>query len=178
LTAGKLTDFSLPNNLERLHLWHTKIPEKSLTHISFPGSLTDFELLFSDILDCTGLPQSTSHLSLSYCRNLTSLNGLERVASRLTYLNLDHCRKLSDYSSLTNCWKLHKLMILDCTKLENLSLIKDMKELEFFSFYGTEVMDNDLTPLFAIPVVGFKDKKTYNYKLSHFNKNTNQTSGT
>ena len=43
-----------------------------------------------------------------------------------------------------------------------------MKKLEFFSFYGTDVLDNDLSPLLHIPKVSFKNKKEYNYSFRDF----------
>lgn len=168
LIASNITDFTFPDKLTELYIWHTKIKGGSLSNISLPRSLKRFDLLFSNIVDCHGLPPELNRLGLSYCRNLTSLNGLETVADQLTYLELDHCRKLEDYSSLADCVNLQRLLVLDCTKFQNLSFAKEMKKLEFFSFYGTEVIDNDLSPLLHIPKVSFKNKKEYNYSFRDF----------
>ncbi|MGN1215655.1 MAG: hypothetical protein ACI4TJ_05355, partial [Candidatus Cryptobacteroides sp.] len=59
-------------------------------------------------------------------------------------------------------------LVLYCTKFQNLSFTKEMKKLDFFSFYGTEVIDNDLSPLLEIPAVSFKNKKEYNYSFRDF----------
>ena len=168
LNAKYITDFRFPDKLTELYIWHTKIKGGSLSNISLPRSLKRFDLLFSNIVDCQGLPPELNRLGLSYCRNLTSLNGLETVTDQLTYLELDHCRKLEDYSSLADCVNLQRLLVLDCTKFQNLSFAKEMKKLEFFSFYGTDVLDNDLSPLLHIPKVSFKNKKEYNYSFRDF----------
>ena len=64
LIASNITDFTFPDKLTELYIWHTKIKGGSLSNISLPRSLRRFDLLFSNIVDCQGLPPELNRLGL------------------------------------------------------------------------------------------------------------------
>lgn len=159
-----------PESLTTLHLWDQKLKEKDLTGIAFPSLLSHLEINKSNILSLEGLPGSLESLSISYCRNFSDISGIERTATRLRYLEINHCPHLGDVSRIKECENLSKLLILDSGSISDLNFLSALRQLEHFSFYGTDVKSADLSNLFSIPYVYFKNSPHYTHKMSDFKK--------
>ena len=108
-------------------------------------------------------------IELSYCKHLTSISLLDATKDNLTYLELDHCPNIEDYSVLAKLSKLNRLKILTSNSIKSLRFIESLKNLELLSFSGTLIEDGDLSPCLSLPklkYIGFTDNKKY----THTNK--------
>ncbi len=125
-------------------------------------------------------------VSLSYSRNLTTLNGLENLkniksihihsASNLTDLNglneknicletLDiySTKKLIDYSSISKLKNLKNLYIRKSGDIINLSILLNSKNIEKVAI-GVKVLDGDMSLLKKVPLVSFINYPHYTHK--------------
>ncbi len=143
--------------------------------------------------DLTGLPQipELEDLSLAQARNL-KLSGIDRFPD-LKQLALAYLPRLVDLSPLTaftdgvletlefgNCPKiehheqvrvirsLKRLAFNRCGEIPSLSFLNDLRQLESFSFVGTNIVDGDLTPCLRLRFAGFLDKRHYSHRSSDF----------
>lgn len=164
------SSFSFPQSLRVLHLWDMKFKTFDLSGINFPEKLEELEIHKSNLRTLTGLPGNINHFGILYCRNLNSLDGLAKCKNNLEYLLFQHCPHLSDYKDLEECHFLKKMIITSCSEIPDVDFVKTMKRLEHCSLYNTRIVSNDLSPLFSVPSVFFKDNKNYNHRLKEFEK--------
>jgi len=102
-------------------------------------------------------------LNLSYCRRLIDINPLAGVATTLQELEIDHCKKISDLTSVRVLKRLRKLILSDSGSVISLEFSKQMPRLEFLSFVGTNVLDGDMRPCFRLKYAGFLKKRHYSH---------------
>lgn len=90
------------SKVRNLDLWRFKSADKSYRSVRLPASLEKLEINWSNPVDLAGFPQLPwlKELQFHYCRNLTSLAGIERFAANLKRLIVTHCANLRDYSSV------------------------------------------------------------------------------
>jgi hypothetical protein len=124
------------------------------------GSGQDLSLLHS----CGPL----THLAIAYGRALTDISALAAHADTLQRVDLDKCKKISDFSPLGQLRKLQWLNLCDCKRIPSLSFVKQLPELAHFVFYGTVVEDGDLSFLQGLKQVAFTNKPHYSLKQQDF----------
>lgn len=160
--------YMFPDGLQTLYIWYLKLKGKGLCSINFPKALTSLSINWSDIDNLVGLPSGLTHFGIAYTRKLSSLNGLENSSESLQELCIENCPRLREYSSLSLCESINKLLICRCREIPDISFVNKMKLLRHFAFPGTDVQSHDLAPLKGVKSVYFDNKKEYNYKLSDF----------
>jgi len=99
---------------------------------------------------------------------LVSLAGLKEIKNTVEVIILDHCRKLRDHEELGQLYRLEKLILGDCGKVQSIRFLESLQSLQFFSFVETNVLDGDLHPSIEHPnlrYVGFDDKRHYSHKF-------------
>ena len=160
--------YVFPDSIQTLHIWHMKLKGNTLGSIRFPKSLQELYLYWTDIQSLEGLPSNLKTFGIFMSRNLRSLKGLSASSDTLQKLWIENCPHLEAYEDLGTCTKMRHMLILECRHIPNLSFLPNMKELNHFAFYGTQVDDCNLENLKGIPSVYFKNHKGYNYKLKDF----------
>jgi hypothetical protein len=90
------------------------------------------------------------------------------LSQSIETLFIESCKKITDYEILGNLKFLKKLRISDSGEIQSLSFIKQLKDLDFLSFWGTKVLDGDISHCEGIKFVGFDDKRHYNRKSKDF----------
>lgn len=154
-------------------------------------SLTGYKPTCRSLIESPELP-NIERISL-YKANIVTLNGIEKF-QRLSELNLyglsklekiesliglkeslaqieiENCKKISDYYFLGELKNLHKLIISDSGQIENLSFIQKMTNLKFLSFVGTNILDGDISHCLHLDYVGFDDKRHYSHKMKQLKK--------
>jgi hypothetical protein len=109
-------------------------------------------------------------LEIYYNRWLVNIKALDNCKNTLTKLILDHCKNIDDYGVLEQLTKIKFLNITDSKPLINLKFIKNLENLEHFSFVGTNILDGNLSPCIGINYVGFFDNKNYTHRSADFVK--------
>ena len=160
------SDSDLPR-LEYIGLMGVKLKSRSFKDFSHINSLKHINVIRSNFETLEGLPRNVERLDFSGCRSLKSLSGIESAKDSLTSLTIEKSRNLTDYSGLSQCKELREIDLSDCGPIQSISFLNEMpkvKEGKFY-FYGTDILDNDVSPTIGCNKVGFKDKKQYNYTL-------------
>ena len=166
---SKFPDLSQNYKLKELIIWKFRPKSKSFTSIKLPESLENLEITESNLLNLEGLfLPNLKKFEGHYCNYLESLNGIQNFKQSLETLILDYCKKTKDYKYLEECKKLKKLILGNCGEIENLTWLKNLKNITHFSFYETKLIDGDTSPCFGIEYVSFKNRKYYNHKEEEF----------
>jgi hypothetical protein len=153
-------------------------------------NFTVLERLTIDACACRNLKgienfQSLKRLWIQYGRVLEDITGLSAL-SNLKDVTIYNCPKLQDLTELANCktlqcveleaikkcdltvlGKLEYLELLalnNCGAIPSLKFIEGLKNLIFFTFVDTNVLDGDLTPCLRLAYVGTLDKRHYNLR--------------
>jgi Leucine-rich repeat (LRR) protein len=162
-------DLSNNSNLKILTIWKYKPKSKAFEELQLPDNLESLKITESNINDFYGLRISKlKKIEGHYCRNLKSLNGIDKVSQNLEVLILDYCKKLTDYNELKKCLNLKKIILGDCGDIPSLKWLTKLNYVSYFSFWNTKVVDGDLLPCKGIKHVSFKNSRHYNYKVESF----------
>ena len=157
--------------LKGLILWKFRPKERNFKGLCLPESIENIEITESNINSLEGLSlPNLKKVEVHYCRDLETLNGIELISATLESLIVEHCRNLTDYYVLSTCIYLKKIILGDCGDIPNLNWLTKLKKVEHFSFWGTKLLDGNVTPCYGINYVNFKDAKHYNHKAEDFVK--------
>jgi len=103
-------------------------------------------------------------LYLYYNRSLQDISALLKVKKTLRALRIENCPKIEDLSVLGELENLELLELFGSNELHSLSFLKRMKKLKTFIF-NMNVKDGDLTPCLDLSYAcSKKDRKHYNLK--------------
>ena len=156
--------------LNELRLWKFNPKSKSLNSLKLPKTILKLHLNQTNISDLNGFESIfLEEFECYYCRNLISLDGIANFSEGIKTIIIENAKNLTNYLELIRCCKLNKLILTNCGEVENISWIKHLQNLKHFAFWGTNIIDGDLSLCFNIEYVSFNNKKHYNYKDSDFN---------
>lgn len=123
------------------------------------------------ICSLSGIEQLTSlkRLELDLCSKLEDISALASCGETLTWLTIQSCNKIKDFSVLSKLKNLEYLTIKGNNAIPNLSFIKQMPNLKQLLF-TIKVEDGDLSYCEGIPYVHFVDRRHYSHKSKDFPK--------
>ncbi|MEZ5326590.1 MAG: leucine-rich repeat domain-containing protein [Verrucomicrobiales bacterium] len=102
------------------------------------------------------------------CKSLKSIRGITNCTN-VEWLTLSGCKKISDFSPISELPRLRVLQLSFQGKIESIDFVRDLKNLEAVSFYGdTSFVDGDLSVLENLPKlrrVGFVNRRHYSHKV-------------
>jgi hypothetical protein len=100
-------------DLEQLDVWHFNPKSKSFAGCPVSSDLKHLEFNWANPSTLDGLPQMPHlrELQLHYCRSLTSLEGLDRIAPNLERLIVASCKQCKDTSAIGKLTKLKHVFI-------------------------------------------------------------------
>jgi hypothetical protein len=101
-------------------------------------------------------------------KNLQQIYPLVKLGSHLEFIEIDKCKKITDYEDLAEIISLKKLIISDSADIPSLLFIRHLPNLEFFTFLGTKIVDGDISPCERLEYVNFDNKKHYSHKATDF----------
>ena len=152
--------------LEKIGLWSLKTKSKNLKEIMFPNNIVELSLIQSNIESLEGLKLSNlKKVELGYCSNLIDIQAILSSKKSIKEIDIENCKKIIDYSLISKFKFLKYLKINESGEIKSLNFIKEVPQLCYFSFYGTKVLDNDLSPLLLLDDYFYKNHKDYNFKL-------------
>lgn len=165
--------------LVQLVLWHFNPKSKGFSDIYDIPNLQHLTLYHSNIQNLNGITKfnKLKILELDYMKNLIDVSSLIHLKSHLKELILDHCKKVKDFSILTELKNLTLLGFCHCGDIPDIKFIKYLKNLEILAFESTNIIDGDLSScleLTKLKHIGFSNKRHYSHKsdeLKSFIKN-------
>lgn len=107
-----------------------------------------------------------NELYLQYLQKLRDITHISSLSS-INCLCIRNCKQIKNLDPIRKLKNLTRL-VLDNMKIESLSFLNNLGELERIELYGnTNVLDGDLTPLMNLPKLGcvdFENRKHYTHK--------------
>ena len=99
--------------LEQLYVWHFNPKSKTFADCPVSSDLKHLEFNWANPSTLDGLPRMPRlrELQLHYCRNLTSLDGLDRIAPNLERLVVACSKQCKDTATIGNLPKLKHVFI-------------------------------------------------------------------
>lgn len=162
-------DLSNNHKLKNLMLFKYSPISKSLQDLQLPGCLESLDIRQTNIINLEGIHQENLRVFCLYgARNLTSVQGIKNISNQLTEIDIESCRKLINYEELSVCSSLQRLDLTKCGDMQNLSWIKNLNNLNHFTFLDTKILDGDISPCHSINYVAFINSKNYNYYFKDF----------
>jgi Leucine-rich repeat (LRR) protein len=145
--------------------------ENSLSGIPEFPELTELNLYVTNIASLSGIEKQAAleRLMIFRAPKLTSIAELVKL-KKINNLEIESCKNINDFEVLASLKNLNRLIISESGEFKSLEFLKSLPSLEFFSFWGTNVIDGDLSYLEKLPGVGFNDKRHYSLKMAHFEK--------
>lgn len=161
-TAGvDLLNIDKASSLKEFYLWDFK--EESLLDF---GSINieKLHIYHSSIESLKGLENCSSikELRVENCRNLTTLNSLEKATKSIQDLAILNCKNLSDYEALKKMETLEKLALKNCGTMVNTSFLSNLKNLKK-GYIDVNIEDGKVDLLMEMPII-FKNYKHFNFK--------------
>nr|WP_286181099.1 hypothetical protein [Bacillus sp. ISL-37] len=157
-------------SLKEMVLWSYKPKTKNLEQFSGLRNLESLELIQSNIISLMGAKglESLEKLGLYYLRSFNDLKDIKDLSKSLRVLEIENCKKIDDYTSISELKGLEKLLIMDCGDLASIQFINQLPQLKLLAFGGTTVLDGDLYPCECIEEVNFTQKKHYTHRLKEY----------
>lgn len=159
-------------NLRSLYINNYKQNYLDLENIPKLESLETIRLFITDIVSLRGIEKfrNLKKIEIYNAPKLESICELVSLSNTLEDVQFERCKKIQDFESLYNLTSIKRLLMLDSGEIKSLSFIKNLTNLEFLSFGGTNILDGNLSYCEGINYVGFDDKKHYSHKFEYFNK--------
>jgi hypothetical protein len=129
-------------------------------------------LFKTDIASLQGVERfnNLKKIELFKASKLEVIEALQGLSDNLEEIIVQRCKKISDYETLGKVKSLKKIMLSESGVIKNLTFVKELPQLEFISFWGTNVLDGNIKYCEGINYVGFDDKKHYTHKSEKFKK--------
>ena len=99
--------------LDQLDVWHFNPKSRSFRDCSVPPSVQRLEINWANPSTLDGLPAlpRCKELQLHYCRNLTSLAGIEGIAPNLERLIVTRSKRCTDIAAIDRLAKLEHVFV-------------------------------------------------------------------
>lgn len=159
-------------NLKDLTLTGYKSDNKDLSDLPLFLGLSELMLFKTDIATLQGVERfnNLKKIELFKASKLEVIEALQGLSDNLEEIIVQRCKKISDYETLGKVKSLKKIMLSESGVIKNLTFVKELPQLEFISFWGTNVLDGNIKYCEGINYVGFDDKKHYTHKSEMFKK--------
>ncbi|MBR5796472.1 MAG: hypothetical protein IKY26_10040 [Erysipelotrichaceae bacterium] len=146
--------------------------EENLDSISKLYELDTLKLTSSKIRELSGMSylKRMQCLYLFYNRQLSDISSLVTIKKTLKTLVIENCPKIQNFSVLSQLENLEHLELVGNNNIPDLSFLKNIKNLKTL-IISMNVLDGDLSLCLDIPYVYIlKGRKHYNYSDKHMRK--------
>ena len=153
--------------LRRLKLSYYNPQSQDLSELPILQNLESLEIIKTNIQTLSGI-EKFNHITkfeLYSAPKLVSCSALLSLSNSLTNVSFQLCKKVEDFEALGKIKKLEKIMLTDSGKIGTLAFVKELPDLKFISFVGTNIVDGNISCCRKIDFVGFDDKRHYSHKM-------------
>lgn len=159
--------------LKTLHVGNFRSSSMDLTNLFCSKQLDTLVLHKSFEHSLKGIERAPKmqYVQLSYNRQLCDISALKGIRDSLRALLINNCAKIEDFSVLGELENLERLEIVGSNVLPSLAFIKSMKNLKTLRL-GVTVADGDLTPCLDLQWAQIlQNKRYYNLRDQDLPKN-------
>lgn len=158
------------NKLKHLCLWHYKPKSKDLTELPNLPNLEFLGMVQSPIESTEGIGRSKKlkKINLAYLPKLTTLCDMENLPIEVA--ELQKCKKIQNLDYFRKTKTLKRLICSDCGAFKSIGFVKELKNVENFTFLGTDVLDGDMNPCLSVHHTAFTNKKHFTHTMEQINK--------
>lgn len=158
---------SAARELRRLHIGKYVTKTRDFSALAGSIRLEELHLTQTPIQSLDGLEtlEDLRYLELAYAPKLRSLEAFARCGDSLRELSLQKLPTIASYQPLAALSRLRRLKVSSCAPMPDLKWTEPLRQLDFFTFVETNVIDGDMTPLLRLPalrIVGTGQKRRYN----------------
>ncbi|GAF18463.1 hypothetical protein JCM19046_3039 [Bacillus sp. JCM 19046] len=159
-------------HLEELRLSQYKPASYTLSELKALSKLSVLELTGGSIRSLMGLDQfiHLRHLSLSLIKTLRTLSLTKEENQNVSEVWIEGCNNIEDLSDLHQLSEVRKLVLTQVGQVPSIQFITKMKQLTYFAFLESEIVDGDLTPCLGVNDVQFDEKAWYSHSNASFRK--------
>ncbi|MBC8061545.1 MAG: hypothetical protein H7Y18_12890 [Clostridiaceae bacterium] len=134
--------------------------------------LENLHIIRSNIESLKGIEtlKDLKKLMIAYAPKLKDIYDIGKA--NLREIEFAKTRKIEDYHLFGNIEYLRKIILDNCADIKDIKWISNLRNLDFFSFVETNIVDGDLNPLLDLPelrYVGYLNKKHYNFRMEEIN---------
>lgn len=164
-------------DLRTLMITNYNSKTKDFSDLRSIARLEDLRIIRTNIESLSGIEtlKDLKYLMIAYASRLKDISSIGKT--NLREIEFDNIKKIQDYNSFGDLEYLRKIILSKCANIENINWIRILKNLDFFSFVDTNVIDGNLSPLLELQelrYVGSFDKKHYNLKIEELNKHLSE----
>ncbi|MFZ4544510.1 MAG: hypothetical protein ACOYOA_10700 [Saprospiraceae bacterium] len=145
---------------------------KDLSALPYLNSLEYLNLLKTDILTLRGIEcfRNVKKLKVVSASKLEAIAPLHVLSNSIEEIQIEKCKKINDYETLATLKSLRKIILSESGEIKSLAFVTELNNLEFISFWGTNVLDGNIKYCEGINYVGFDNKRHYTHKTEQFEK--------
>lgn len=158
-------------NIRKLEIKSYRPKDGTLSELSNLENLEELNLNHGNVCSLAGVKgiANLKTLGLYYLKNLNDITELNSTS--IKELFIENCKNIGGGVEVIKADTLQKLTLSNCGEITSLDFILKLKNLRFFSFVGTNILDGDISPCLGLEFVGFNNKKHYSHKSSFFKSN-------
>jgi hypothetical protein len=172
---SKITNAKACTQLEFLRLDKYKSPTHSFTDFLFSDSLKIMHFVYGNIKSLKGIKQfkNLKELKIYYNYGLTNIDEISHLSESLSILTIENSKKITDFTAIKKLTNLKELYLFG-NNIDSIAFVKDLPNLKTFSFYKSNVLDGDMSPLLERKwdFIAFSNKRGFSYKLEEVRKLT------
>lgn len=160
------------SKLKSLTISNYKAKNKDFMALPTLESLEHLSLIKTDITTLHSIERFSNlkRLEMFSASKLESIAALQGLSNSLEEIQVEQCKKINDYEILGKVKSLRKIILSESGEVKSLAFVKELPQLEFISFWGTNILDGNIKYCEGINYVGFDNKKHYTHKSEQFKK--------
>jgi protein phosphatase 1 regulatory subunit 7 len=158
--------------LKRLWLRKYKPQSRRLAEIGTAPALEALQLIQSPIVSLDGIESlyRLREFVAHYCSRLKDIGPITARSDTLERLRLDNCKNIEHHDCVVKLKKTKYLAFCHDGPIPSIGFVRQMPQLEFFAFVGTDVVDGDMTPLFGLSYAGFTNKRHFTHTMEEVDR--------
>jgi len=143
--------------LRRLHAFGFRSTQPGVSSLAGCVRLERLSLVRPGITSLGGIDalEDLRYLDIAYAPKIEDLTPFAASKVDLREIQLTNLKNISNYAPLARIRMLRRLILSRCAPMADLAWTKGMDYLDFFSFVETKVLNGDLSPLLALPLLRY-----------------------
>jgi len=160
------------SKLKSLTISNYKSKTKDLCALPLLNNLVHLSLIRTDIatLQCIEHFGELKKLEIFGAPKLEDITSLQYLSDGIEEIQIEQCKKINNYEVLGAVKSLKKIILSGSGDIKTLAFVKSLPHLEFISFWGTNIIDGNISYCEGIDYVGFDNKQHYSHKSEWFKK--------